>query len=653
MQLDAFGLPQLRVKAMDGRREPRFWIRRFAIWKDVDAPAIRDEAFEPGLNIIWSPDPADRSANDTSDAPTGPGHGSGKTLVCRLIRYCLGERRFASDELRDKIASAFQDGRVGVEVVLDGTAWAVVRTIGLSPYDVALEGGTLEDALAVDTKGAPGHAALVEKLVETFITPEVTALIADKPHKAWLQALGWLARDQETHFARATAWRASGNPSVTDATNIVRALISAITPKEYELEAEIERLDKDRKAQEAGVERRRWLIEATVRKLLQRLDLDGQAVPIGEFQGAFLRKAARDRVAAVAAVDDRGDLASVEDLEVAYEEARADVDRLNREIAAAENNAALAATIIELIQSESPGLSAEIDDAETSICPVCEVPIDRALAEGCKLSHKLPNLDTLKGRREQNAASMQKHREEQRDAEEVAQRLRAELSVATRKRDAAKADFRSARKLREQRADAWYSARRVGDDVGDLERLVQENAAATSKVSRLEEQLDELRAAAKVERDQHAQVFAELGKHFDPLVRRLLGRVSSASGRVKHDGNGLDLVVDYGGERNTPAIDLVKVLAFDLATLCRSIEGATRLPALLIHDSPRTSDLGLSIYHELFLLTRELEDVGDGPHFQYIVTTTSRPPDDLVDDPRLRMKLMGAPAEARLLGRDL
>jgi hypothetical protein len=97
----------------------------------------------------------------------------------------------------------------------------------------------------------------------------------------------------------------------------------------------------------------------------------------------------------------------------------------------------------------------------------------------------------------------------------------------------------------------------------------------------------------------------------------------------------------------------VKVLAFDLATLCRSIEGATKLPALLIHDSPRSSDLGLSIYHELFHLMRELENINLGPQFQYIVTTTSRPPDDLVDDDRMRLKLNGSPAEARPLGRDL
>lgn len=41
------------------------------------------------------------------------------------------------------------------------------------------------------------------------------------------------------------------------------------------------------------------------------------------------------------------------------------------------------------------------------------------------------------------------------------------------------------------------------------------------------------------------------------------------------------------------------------------------------------------------------------PQFQYIVTTTSRPPDELMGDDRVRLQLKGAPAEARLLGRDL
>ena len=108
-----------------------------------------------------------------------------------------------------------------------------------------------------------------------------------------------------------------------------------------------------------------------------------------------------------------------------------------------------------------------------------------------------------------------------------------------------------------------------------------------------------------------------------------------------------------GGDRSTVAIDSLKVLAFDLSALCLSIEGVTRVPAFLVHDSPREADLGLPIYHRLFQLARWLEAVSEQPLFQYIVTTTTRPPLDLAKEPWLRLALRGAPAGERLLLCDL
>jgi hypothetical protein len=660
MQREMFEPPGLQVKPKEGSREPRLWFRRFVIWPEPGTQPIQDCTFGPGLNIIWSPDPVDRSARDSDEPPPGPGHGAGKTLVCRLLRYCLGEPHFASDVLRSKISSAFKEGRVGVEVIVDGKPWAVVRSIGVFGHDVVLEGGTLETAVAPET-AATGMASLVEMLAERFVTPDVSALVADSPQRAWLLALAWLSRDQECHFGKVTEWRVaggkSGSPahglSVSNATHVVRALIGAITPKEHELEAKVEKLQKERDDEARGVERRRWLIENALKKLLKEIEIEGQTVPEGDLLGPFLRSAASRRVAKVAVVDAKGEMASVPDLEALADEAQKEVERLGKEIATTEGKANTAAAVAKQIESESPGLSATIDEAKAPMCPVCEVPIDRVLAEGCKLSHKLPNLASLHERRAKNAQDLREKKAEEQAAKDAVERLRKDLEAAKAKRDKARNDLKAARKLRDDRAEAWYAVRRVGDDVGSLEKLLSENSAAGKKVERLDEQLKELKKDVAAERDQHALVFTRLGTHFDPLVRRLLGRVPTASGRVQHDGNGLQLVVDFGGERNTPAIDLVKVLAFDLATLCRSIEGATKLPALLIHDSPRTSDLGLSLYHELFHLMRELEDVGSAPLFQYIVTTTSRPPDDLVDDERVRMKLKGAPAEDRLLGRDL
>lgn len=660
MQREMFEPPALQVKPKEGSLEPRLWFRRFVIWPEPGAMPIQDRELGPGLNIIWSPDPVDRGARDGDEPPPGPGHGAGKTLVCRLLRYCLGEPHFASDVLRGKISSAFKDGRVGVEVIVDGKLWAVVRSIGVFGHDVVMEGGTLESAVSSET-AATGLAPFVDMLTERFVTPDVAALVANAPQRAWLLALAWLSRDQECHFGKITEWRAdggkSGSPahgmSAGDATNVVRALIGAITPKEHELEARLAKLKKQRDDEARGIERRRWLIEAALKKLLKEIAIEGQTIPEGDLLGPFLRNLASTRVAKVAIVDSNSKIASVPDLEALADEAQKEVERLGKEIATTEGEANTAAAVAKQIESESPGLSATIDEAEAPMCPVCEVPIDRVLADGCKLSHKLPNLLSLQLRRAKNAKDLREKKAEEQEARKTVERIGVELEAARRRCDKARKDLAAARRLRDDRAEAWYAARRVEDDVDSLERMLHESAEAEGKIERLDEQLKELRKDVAAERDQHALVFNRLGAHFDPLVRRLLGRIPGASGKVHHDGNGLQLVVDFGGERNTPAIDLVKVLAFDLATLCRSIEGGTQLPALLIHDSPRSSDLGLSIYHELFRLMRELEDVGGAPLFQYIVTTTSRPPDELVEDYRVRLKLMGAPATARLLGRDL
>jgi hypothetical protein len=660
MQRELFEPAGLSVTPKKGLREPRLWFRRFVIWPEPGAQPIQDCAFGPGLNIIWSPDPADRSARDDDEPPPGPGHGAGKTLVCRLLRYCLGEPHFAADVLRTKISSAFKDGRVGVEVIIDGKSWVVVRSIGVFGHDVVLEAGTLDTAVALET-AATGMARFVEMLAERFVTPEVAALVANASPRAWLLALAWLSRDQECHFGKATDWRVdggkSGSPahgmSVSDVTNVVRALIGAITPKEHDLEAQLAKLKKERDDEARGIERRRWLIENALKKLMKEIEIEEQTIPDGDLLGPFLRSAARTRIAKVAVVDTKGEMASVRDLEDLADDAQKEVERLGKELTTSEREANTAAAAAKLIESENPGLSATIDEAGAPTCPICEVPVDRVLAEGCKLSHKLPNLPSLHEQRAKNAEELREQKAKEQEAKRAVERLNAELATATTQRDKARKDLAAARTLRDDRAEAWYSVRRVGDDVDSLEKLLHENAAAEKKVERLDEQLKDLKKQRDEERDQHASVFHRLGAHFDPLVRRLLGRVPTARGKVHHDGNGLQLVVEFGGERNTPAIDLVKVLAFDLATLCRSIEGATQLPALLIHDSPRSSDLGLSIYHELFHLMRKLEEVGEAPLFQYIVTTTSRPPDDLVRDDRVRLKLQGAPAEARLLRRDL
>lgn len=71
---------------------------------------IRDIEFRRGLNIIATTEPSSRERRPV-------GHNVGKTLLTRLIRYCLGEMHFASDSTRKAIATVYPCGYVFAEVI--------------------------------------------------------------------------------------------------------------------------------------------------------------------------------------------------------------------------------------------------------------------------------------------------------------------------------------------------------------------------------------------------------------------------------------------------------------------------------------------------------------------------------------------------------
>src|ERR1700685_1271221 len=127
----------LSITPEAGRKEPRLWVRRLVIWREPGT-IIRSIALKPGLNIVWSPDPG---ASET--APIG--HGGGKTMFCRLLRYCLGEDGFAPESQRRSILEKLPNGHVGAEIMLDGRLWGVLRSLGAHQRDFAVEGGSLDE----------------------------------------------------------------------------------------------------------------------------------------------------------------------------------------------------------------------------------------------------------------------------------------------------------------------------------------------------------------------------------------------------------------------------------------------------------------------------------------------------------------------------
>jgi hypothetical protein len=655
-QLDLAAPPGLRVEPAAGHKEPRLWVRRLVLWTEPGV-VLREVTLRGGLNIIWSPDPADRDPTDESGDALG--HGSGKTLFCRLLRYCLGEESFAPDSQRESIAVAFKEGMVGAEIIVDGTPWAILRSIGLGRRNIAQANGNL-DALAAGSQHSTGMAPFLEAVETQIISAQVADMVpGDRAGKAWLIALAWLARDQECRFDDVLDWRSSesdsGSParglSATRTLDALRVLMGAIAPEEQSLRAEAAELQQAQSTAEREAAHYDWEAEQATTRLAAALRVRPDQLPQGALAIAILRKAALDQFAALAADSPATDAAGLDSLRSAWDQARTQVEAVGRELAEIDARIPELQRLLSTIQAELPGLTFSLHKSEHSVCPICEVPIDRALAEGCKLSHKLPDLDAVRQRRETRLQEFQTETQRLRDDREKRTRLAIELGAARSHANLLRQRLQTAELASEARKDAWYASRRLIDDVDRLGETVSAQERSLSDGGQLSAAIEDRRERAAAYRDQSARVFQGATELFDAIVRDLAS--PQARGRVTLDGNGLHLAIDLGGERSTAAIESLKVLAFDLAALCMSINGATHVPAFLVHDSPREADLGLSAYHRLFRFVRSLEQIGDQPLFQYIVTTTTRPPDELRAAPWLRLTLKGAPAEERLLRRDL
>jgi hypothetical protein len=658
LQRDLLGPPSLTVQPIVGQNGPRLWVKRLAIWQEPGGEKVRDISFRPGLNIIWSPDGGDALS---SESPTDAiGHGSGKTLFCRLLRYCLGEDRYAAEDQRDRVSGAFLNGIVGAEVMLDGVCWAILRPLGVRRRQMAVAGGNL-DEIASGEGTSTGLEPFLDAVENSILTIGLAALISGQrsDRRSWPIALAWLTRDQECRFNDVLEWRSTASDSdspargmtQTEKLDALRAFIVAITPEEHAKRAEVASLDDQRRALEQEIGHRRWEIDRTQSRLAGALGVSVDTLADGPLAVEQMRKATQDRLASAAKLPAGQPRSGVDAARREHEGARAEWTQLEAERIRIEATIPESEKMASQLQGELPGISFSKSEAESPICPICDVPIDRALAEGCGVSHKLPDLEACRQRWATRKKNLDDEINRLAGLRSARTQTLQQLALAKQRVDQLAESLAAIEKARDAREGAWYSARRLVDDVERLSELIGTQETAQKSAREIVSRLEVERAVLGAFRDKQARVFGRLSEKFDPIVRRLVG--SDAKGRVTLSGNGLEPNVNMGGDRTTAAIDSLKVLAFDLAVLCLSIEGATRVPAFLIHDSPREADLGLSIYHRLFRLVTEIEGSDGPPQFQYIVTTTTRPPEDLAVEPWLRMTLRGSPGTERLLRRDL
>jgi chemotaxis protein histidine kinase CheA len=655
-QDDLFPVQPLGVEVPKNLTEPRLWVRRLKIWKEPGGEIIRDIELRPGLNIIWSPDGDD----DPEGGGRAIGHGSGKTLFCRLLRYCLGESRFADEVQRDAISTTFLNGVVGAEVMLDGVCWAVTRPLGIGRKHFAIEDGNL-DVVARMEGTATGIEPLIDAIEAKILGEEASQLARlSAGQRAWPVALAWATRDQECRFDDVLDWRspASGSDAPQPASGeskgprllAMRAFLSAITEEEQATR----RQEQDLASQLDQAKRQRSFLEwdqgRRVERLICELGLGDTSLPDMPLLLDSLKSVAEEKLAAAAKLPS-GVRAELDEARRASQNARIALRDVELKAAGLDAKLPIEEKLLTQMSSEIPGLSAAAQSAASPVCPICEVPIDTALAEGCKLSHKLPDQAQCRARWEAKRQEVDAQRQAIASFRAEIDALKPEVALARQKAQQAEDRVDRLEKAADTRNTSWRTATRNVEDVQRSAELVDELAHAESAIRKLDEDLQRVRERLRGFEDKQAKAIGAISQKFSAIIRRLLG--DDAKGIVRLTGKGLEISVEAGGDRRTAAIQSLNVLAFDLACLCLSIEGRTRIPAFLIHDSPREADLGQTIYDEHFQLLRALEEELAGGTFQYLITTTTRPPQDINKGPWRRAVLRGAPGRERLLGCDL
>lgn len=633
-----------------GRVAPKLWVKRIVIWREPGV-VLRDVLLRPGFNVVWSPD------SQAEDSPIG--HGGGKTTFCRMVRFCLGEDTFAPDDLRHRIGEVFPKGCVGAEIILDGKAWTVLRSLGHRHRDVVQESGSLDDAFSEEHK-ATGMAPLVEALTQSIMGDSPKLMPSSIGSQgAWKAVLAWITRDQECRFSHVLNWRSSESDSSSPVVNrsgedkllVVRAMIGALSRDEVEAQKQEELQKKQVADNKAELERLKWQLNRARTNIHAGLQQHSGSLSGTPVDVALLKKAAADHLSKALGVPELVNSGDVEKARRDRDRAKNEADRLQGELKLLTGKIEAKQQTRSFIAAELPEAHAHLVNEKNPVCPICKVLIDKALAEGCGISTETCDLHSLQleiSRKQDQIRVLN---------QEISSLRKNELALKT---EAAKAqalftELDGALRMIEQAMDASSKsvrqAQRLAEDVEQYAALLAEYDLAQSEAKRLEGDLENTRASIAGHRDASVATIVRLSNWFDIVLRELVP--GDIKGAAKVDGNGLKLRAELGGYRSTVAIDSLKVVTFDLAVLAMSMESSLFFPGILIHDSPREADLSEGIYRRLFVFADKLEKCTPTPLFQYILTTTTAPPEPFHTEPWLRLEVKGAPAEERFLKVDL
>jgi hypothetical protein len=619
---------------------------------------IRRIPFHPGLNIVWA-DPKIATAKKGGSRLAG--HSAGKSTFCRIIRWLLGETRFGKDELQQAIGKEFRKGMAALRLEINGTPWIVGRSFWDSNEYWAAEGTSLEEALS---SGVPQKHSLPEFLAaleKISIAPLIRQnLPGSDEHLHWTDVLAWLARDQNCALQRVEAWRETQSPADKNIASkearhiLMRLILELLDDREWlemKTSTELEALKTVEASKKTELDANAYAACEPIRSIVGK---DGKSL-----KGVLLISKAeahvKKQVDFLNVLKNQLKAIDLPSIESNHEEALTALAKKEQEISTSQRTVnRLDKRIAERSAEEIKAAQRRIDEQRSMPPGYCARSKEEA--DGVCTFYKEAAIQIATHQTEAEILKIRDDLQEEYEAEVTLHKeLEDQLPFLQEREQSARKRLEDTHLLAEQKreeiatcAAELKSAKAILAVAIDASEALDTHSAEVKDLKRNIRKSNERQTAIRRELWQDRTDF---GDFFESVLRFLMGE--EAHGYIHFDNNGLfDLTAKTRSTLSSAAIDALTVIAFDLAAMFWSASGRGHHPRFVIHDSPRVADMSIVPYEAIFEVAQKAETLGKGPpNFQYIITTTQSPPEELKDR-HVILELDASTPAGRLFKRD-
>jgi len=607
----------------------------------LDDHVIRTVLFRRGLNIIWAKEPAAGQAQGTRAV----GHGVGKTSLCLLLRFCLGDSSEAMGELRDELFGEFAQGGVLAVVHVDGKPFTVCRYFNPHKEGAAWAGADMTDIFTRPVDSS--DRAFLKKLADDMMSRVSPKSIPETGQAIeWRHLLAWIGRDQGARFKSFFEWRdGEGNllqRRRKDPPIVMRAILGLLDQGESQLlsrVAELEEALKNSKEQTEDLLKEPALIRRRIESSLRARGQLPDNLPIRT--GDLFADSVERRIKE--ASDDAGIRlgqweVKQQDDDQALADLRASLKQVRIEYDKAKTQYELADAARRGNEEEFRSLGAQLQKLQqlTGYCPEGSLPFTECQHVQVEVN-RLKQISFLDVRDKPNlrramdesigraSGALKRKNELLNKVEDLERKEKALIAVQSKSR--------LARRTAEVEANKWpdlLAELDRWDHTSGSAQAQKEIDLARAQTLLVEKELARTQTQLAVLQQNKSSREKTLASITDGLAQHLLpdGAVGNFDPRDEARPFRLSM---RGGE----AFRVLEVLLGDVACMLDSPRADGALPGLFIHDCPREADMSTGLYENFLSLIDSLQKtqyLGGNLPFQYIVTTTTPPPADLQGD---------------------